>query len=325
MISRRSSAGPTSSWSAMSVSCMANIQLIPDARADDGMLDVLVASPRTLSDWVRLTTRVLTRRRAARRPAGSADRVAGSPSPWRSVTVQLDGDTVGECNTLTAEVVPGALRLRVPRPVHELATGNGEVSLAATRSGRSCGCPGPGSSAAQLPQPGRGCGVLLVRGAVPDDRLSQVGPRVAAEEDHVAADPMQSHHRLGQPGVVDVTLGVNAEAVVTKALLGRARLDPAQVHAAAGELFEDLKKGTRMVVAHEQDHGGLVGASGRADRSGPRDQHKSRDRVGIVSNAFRKRVPGRAARRRSVHRSQHRTAKVDRPPLPRQPRSSRPR
>src|SRR4029453_5242760 len=114
---------------------LANIQLIPNARADDGMLDVVVASPRTLSDWVRLTTRVLTRRK---QPDDQLDRLSG-----RRVTitveerdqVQLDGDTVGECNTLTAEVVPGALRLRVPRPVHELTTGNGQVT-SATPTGR---------------------------------------------------------------------------------------------------------------------------------------------------------------------------------------------
>jgi hypothetical protein len=97
---------------------------------------------------------------------------------------------------------------------------------------------------------------------------------------------MQSHHCLREPRVIDVAFGINAEAVVTKALLGWARLDPAQVHTAAGELFEDLEKGTWMVVAHEQDHGGLVGAAGRVDWSGPGDQHKSGDGVGIVSYVF---------------------------------------
>ena len=114
---------------------LANIQLIPGARADDGKLDVLVASPRTLRDWVRLTTRVLTRRR---QPDNQLDRMTG-----RRVTitveerdqVQLDGDTVGECNRLIAEVVPGALRLRVPKQLSELTTGNGQVN-SATRSGR---------------------------------------------------------------------------------------------------------------------------------------------------------------------------------------------
>jgi len=107
---------------------LANIQLIPGARADDGLLDVLVASPRSLRDWVRLTTRVLTRRP---KPDNQLDRLTG-----RRVTItvderdqfQLDGDTVGDCNQLTAEVVPGALLLRVPRPVHELTTGNGQVT-----------------------------------------------------------------------------------------------------------------------------------------------------------------------------------------------------
>jgi diacylglycerol kinase (ATP) len=114
---------------------LANIQLIPGARADDGLLDVLVASPRTLRDWVRLTTRVLTRRP---KPDNQLDRLTG-----RRVTItvderdqfQLDGDTVGDCNRLTAEVVPGALLLRVPRAVHELTTGNGQVT-SVTGSGR---------------------------------------------------------------------------------------------------------------------------------------------------------------------------------------------
>ena len=114
---------------------MANIQLIPGARADDGLLDVLVASPRTIRDWVRLTTRVLTRRR---QPDDQLDRMTGhrvTITVEERDQVQLDGDTVGECNRLTAEVVPGALRLRVPRQLSELTTGNGDVS-SETRSGR---------------------------------------------------------------------------------------------------------------------------------------------------------------------------------------------
>ena len=114
---------------------MANIQLIPGARADDGMLDVLVASPRTLSDWVRLTTRVLTRRR---QPDDQLDRLRGHKvtiTVEERDQVQLDGDTVGDCNRLTAEVVPGALRLRVPKSAQERTAVDGEVS-SATRSGR---------------------------------------------------------------------------------------------------------------------------------------------------------------------------------------------
>ena len=114
---------------------LANIQLIPGARADDGILDVLVASPRTLSDWVRLTTQVLTRRR---KPDDQLDRLTGHKvtiTVEERDHVQLDGDTVGECNTLTAEVVPGALQLRVPKSVQERPAVDGEISTA-TRSGR---------------------------------------------------------------------------------------------------------------------------------------------------------------------------------------------
>ncbi len=96
-------------------SLQANILLIPDAKIDDGLLDVLVASPRTARDWVRLTAQVLTRRR---RTDPQLDRLTGHRV---TITVdgrdqyQMDGDTVGECSTMTAEVIPGALTLRVPR------------------------------------------------------------------------------------------------------------------------------------------------------------------------------------------------------------------
>ena len=91
------------------------IQLIPGARADDGLLDLLVASPRGARDWVRLTTQVLTRQKRTDR---QLDRLTG-----RKVSIkvdgrdhyQMDGDTVGECSTMTAEIRPGALRLRIPR------------------------------------------------------------------------------------------------------------------------------------------------------------------------------------------------------------------
>jgi len=94
----------------------ANIPLIPDARADDGQLDVIIASPRRLRDWVRLTTRVLIRKE---RPDDQLDRLTGQRV---KITVdppdhyQMDGDTVGECRSMLAEVQPGALLLRLPRP-----------------------------------------------------------------------------------------------------------------------------------------------------------------------------------------------------------------
>lgn len=89
------------------------ILLIPDAKPDDGLLDVLVASPRTLRDWTRLITQVLARRQ---RDDEQLDRLTGRRV---EITVeprdqyQMDGDTVGDCARLVAEVVPGALTVRV--------------------------------------------------------------------------------------------------------------------------------------------------------------------------------------------------------------------
>ena len=94
----------------------ANIPLIPDAKADDGLLDVIVASPRNILDWVRLTARVLTRQR---RRDHQLVRLTGRTvkiTVDRPDHYQMDGDPAGECRSLEAEVQPGALRLRVPRP-----------------------------------------------------------------------------------------------------------------------------------------------------------------------------------------------------------------
>ncbi|MFP5282464.1 MAG: diacylglycerol/lipid kinase family protein, partial [Actinomycetes bacterium] len=95
----------------------ANIPLIPDAQPDDGVIDLLVASPRRAADWVRLTAQVLARRH---RPDEQLDRLAGrrvQVSVEHPDAYQMDGDTVGTCTSMTFEVVPGALTLRVPRSV----------------------------------------------------------------------------------------------------------------------------------------------------------------------------------------------------------------
>ena len=98
-----------------------NIPMIPDARADDGILDVLVASPRSFRDWVRLIVGVLTRRR---RPDEQLTRLQGQRV---TLTVdepdhyQLDGDTVGSCTTMTAQVHKSALLIRLPtQPADEI-------------------------------------------------------------------------------------------------------------------------------------------------------------------------------------------------------------
>jgi YegS/Rv2252/BmrU family lipid kinase len=90
------------------------LPVMPDARPDDGLLDVGVLRTRTLLDWLTLAVRVLLRRRKdpqlelfqARRVEIDCDR----PQP-----VERDGDPADPRDHLVVEVVPAALTLCVPR------------------------------------------------------------------------------------------------------------------------------------------------------------------------------------------------------------------
>jgi diacylglycerol kinase family enzyme len=88
---------------------------MPDARPDDGLLDVAVLQTRTVLDWLALAARVLLRRRRdpqlelfqARRVEIGCDR----PQP-----VERDGDPLDTPRDhLMIAVIPKALTLCVPR------------------------------------------------------------------------------------------------------------------------------------------------------------------------------------------------------------------
>jgi diacylglycerol kinase (ATP) len=90
------------------------LPIMPDARPDDGVLDVAVLGTRTLADWLRLAVGVLLRRRRndpelevfrAHRVEVRCDR----PQP-----VERDGDPAGASDHLVVEIVPRALTLCVP-------------------------------------------------------------------------------------------------------------------------------------------------------------------------------------------------------------------
>ncbi|MEJ7629553.1 MAG: diacylglycerol kinase family protein [Nocardioidaceae bacterium] len=96
-------------------SLTAGIPLLPDARIDDGVLDVVVIAPIRVVGWVSLLWRVLTRHprideRLDRYTGKSVVVTAASPTPR-----QLDGDTVGPGTEIHAAVEPGVLLVRVPR------------------------------------------------------------------------------------------------------------------------------------------------------------------------------------------------------------------
>lgn len=91
------------------------IPLMPRASATDGLLDVIIASPRNVVDWAAMTAKVLARRgqRVPRVDQVQAKRVRISVA--EAVPYELDGDTAGHTTVFDAEVAPGALTLMLPR------------------------------------------------------------------------------------------------------------------------------------------------------------------------------------------------------------------
>ena len=89
--------------------------LLPDARPDDGLLDVGVLAPHGPLGWPRLATRVLARshhedRMLERFQARKVEISATTPLPR-----EVDGELVAASHSLTVTVVPSALTVRMPR------------------------------------------------------------------------------------------------------------------------------------------------------------------------------------------------------------------
>ncbi|MGH4020278.1 MAG: diacylglycerol/lipid kinase family protein [Pseudonocardiaceae bacterium] len=92
---------------------LAGLVLMPAAKMDDGLLDVVAIAPRSIRGWLAVTARVLSRRRSGHRivqhwQGGAVIIAAEEPEQ-----AQLDGDTVGEVRMLRIRVDPGALLVRV--------------------------------------------------------------------------------------------------------------------------------------------------------------------------------------------------------------------
>jgi diacylglycerol kinase (ATP) len=93
----------------------ANIPLLPDARPDDGLIDVVVIAPRRVTQWPLVFWRVMTR---TKRTEMYLERFTGRKVEITAavdVQRQLDGDGIGPGRSLTAEVEPGSLVVRVPK------------------------------------------------------------------------------------------------------------------------------------------------------------------------------------------------------------------
>ncbi|MET0468464.1 MAG: YegS/Rv2252/BmrU family lipid kinase [Aeromicrobium sp.] len=90
------------------------IPLLPDAKIDDGLLDVVIVAPKRFIGWLSIVARVITRRKTndARLTRLCAQRVHVKAE--KAVPMQLDGDPAGEGREITAEIHPGVVLVRVP-------------------------------------------------------------------------------------------------------------------------------------------------------------------------------------------------------------------
>lgn len=96
-------------------SLQGGIQVLPDARPDDGTLDVAVLAPRRLRDWLHIAWHVIrrSRRTDARLVRRSGRRIEIHAD--RAVARELDGDPVAPGRELTITADPGAVLIRGPR------------------------------------------------------------------------------------------------------------------------------------------------------------------------------------------------------------------
>ena len=88
------------------------VRLMPEAKVDDGWLDVVVVAPRGVVGWFAVTGAVLTRSRWGHPVVEHFRCQRVEITAEKPLHVQLDGDPAGQARVLRAEVEPAALVVR---------------------------------------------------------------------------------------------------------------------------------------------------------------------------------------------------------------------
>ncbi len=89
------------------------VELMPEARLDDGVLDSVVVAPKGFFGWLSVLAAVATRHRAGHK---RLDRLRGREFTVQSkdpVETEIDGDPIGKRRALSVRVLPDSLVVRV--------------------------------------------------------------------------------------------------------------------------------------------------------------------------------------------------------------------
>ena len=94
----------------------AGAQLMPDAKVDDGLLDVMVASPRGLMGWGAVVADLVSRHRFGHSAVKRVQAKKVEVHLGHPVEGELDGDAIGQVRAMLCEVHEAGLPIRLPAP-----------------------------------------------------------------------------------------------------------------------------------------------------------------------------------------------------------------
>jgi diacylglycerol kinase family enzyme len=92
---------------------LGGLVLMPEAELDDGQLDMVILSPKGVVGWAAVAARLASKRRSGHQVVDHYTSPSMQVRSDRPQEVQVDGDTLGKARAISAEVLAGALVVRV--------------------------------------------------------------------------------------------------------------------------------------------------------------------------------------------------------------------
>lgn len=89
--------------------------LMPDAKHDDGIMDMVLLSPEGLVGWAAAGVQIVTRQRRGHQRVDHHTCTRVTIRSDKPVELQLDGDTMGTASAMEVTVEPASLVVRLPR------------------------------------------------------------------------------------------------------------------------------------------------------------------------------------------------------------------